>query len=338
MRASKTREKSAKIANHILKQQRPDGTWAIYKGGQGDLSTSVEAYFALKLAGYPAEDPRLEAARRFIIASGGPGETRFFTKIFLALFGQYDWKAIPSVPVEIVLLPPWFPLNIYNFSSWARATFVPLSVVLDAKPVKAVPESRGVRELSARDPAGRSRKRGKPSLSWKRFFAQLDRLVKATEESRVRSFRKKGLERALRWIRDHQEETGDWGGIQPAMVNSILALLVQGHDASYGPVRKGFEALDRCTVEREDELVLQSCISPVWDTALTALALSCSGLKESHPAMVNACQWLAGKQILKKGDWSVKRPDLEPGGWAFEFVNNWYPDIDDTAVVLMLLQ
>ncbi len=331
------KKKSAKIANHILKQQRPDGTWAIYKGGQGDLSTSVEAYFALKLAGYPAEDPRLEKARRSIIASGGPGETRFFTKIFLALFGQYDWKAIPSVPVEIVLLPPWFPLNIYNFSSWARATFVPLSVVLDAKPVKAIPESHGVRELSGRDPADKSSKRGKKSLSWKRFFAQLDRLVKATEESRVRSFRKKGLERALRWIRDHQEETGDWGGIQPAMVNSILALLVQGHDASYGPVRKGFEALDRCTVEREDELVLQSCISPVWDTALTALALSCSGLKESHPAMLNACQWLAGKQILKKGDWSVKRPDLEPGGWAFEFVNNWYPDIDDTAVVLMLL-
>ena len=331
------KEKNAKIANHILKHQRSDGTWAIYEGGQGDVSTSVEAYFALKLAGYPAEDPRLEKARRSIIASGGLGKTRFFTKIFLALFGQYDWKAIPSVPVEIVLLPPWFPLNIYNFSSWARATFVPLSVVLDAKPVRAVPQARGVRELIARDPAGGWRTRGEPVFSWKRFFGQLDKLVKATEESRVRSFREKGLAQALRWIRDHQEETGDWGGIQPAMINSILALLVQGHDISYEPVRKGFEALDRCTMEREDELVLQSCISPVWDTALTALALSCSDLKESHPAMANACQWLAGKQIFKKGDWSVKRPDLEPGGWAFEFVNNWYPDIDDTAVVLMLL-
>jgi squalene-hopene/tetraprenyl-beta-curcumene cyclase len=331
------KERNAKIANYILKHQRPDGTWAIHKGGKGDLSTSIEAYFALKLAGYPAEDPRLERARRFIIANGGPAKSRFFTKIFLALFGQYDWKGIPSVPVEIVLLPPWFPLNIYNFSSWARATFVPLSVVLDAKPVKAIPEGRGVQELIARDPAGGSATRGKGILSWKRFFAQLDKLIKATEESRVRSFRKKGLERAMRWIRDHQEETGDWGGIQPAMVNSILALLVEGHDLSYGPVRKGLEALERCTIEGEDELVLQSCISPVWDTALTALALFCSGLKESHPAMVNACQWLAGKQIFKKGDWSVKRPHLEPGGWAFEFVNNWYPDIDDTAVVLMLL-
>ena len=331
------KEKNAKMANYVLGRQRPDGTWALYKGGKGDLSTSVEAYFALKLAGYPASDPRLEAARRFIIASGGPANTRFFTKIFLALFGQYDWKEIPSVPVEIVLLPRWFPLNIYNFSSWARATFIPLSVVLDAKPVKAIPEDRGVRELFGSGPADRPREETRSVLSWKRFFAQLDRLVKATEESRVRSFRRKGLGRALRWIRDHQEETGDWGGIQPAMVNSILALLVRGRAVSCKPVQKGFEALERCTIERGDELLLQSCISPVWDTALTALALSCSGLKESHPSMASACRWLAGKQIFEKGDWSVKRPDLEPGGWAFEFVNNWYPDVDDTAVVLMLL-
>ncbi len=331
------KEKAAKMASHILNHQRPDGTWAIYKGGRGDASTSIEAYFALKLAGYPAEDPRLERARRFIIANGGPANARVFTKIFLALFGQYDWKEIPSVPVEIVLLPSWFPLNIYNFSSWARATFVPLSVILDAKPVRIIPQDRGTSELMPAEPEDGRREKSAKIFSWKTFFARLDNVVKATEESRVRSFRKKGLERALRWIDEHQEETGDWGGIQPAMVNSILALLVQGHDLSYPAVRKGFEALDRCIAERRDEMVLQSCISPVWDTALTALALSYSGMQESHPAMISACQWLAGKQILKKGDWSVKRPRLEPGGWAFEFVNNWYPDIDDTAVVLMLL-
>jgi squalene-hopene/tetraprenyl-beta-curcumene cyclase len=331
-------ERDRKIANHILKHQRPDGTWAIHWGGKGDLSTTVEAYFALKLAGFPADDPRLERARRFIVANGGVGATRFFTKIFLALFGQYGWKAVPSIPVEILLLPPWFPLNIYNFSSWARATFVPLSIVLDAKPVRAVPEGRGVRELSGLGPTdGSSPGRVGPVLPWKKFFAWLDRLIKATEESPLRAFRKEGLEKALSWVREHQEETGDWAGIQPAMVNSILALLVQGHDLSYGPVRKGFEALERFTIERADEIVLQSCISPVWDTALTALALSCGGLRGSHPAMVKACKWLADKQIFKSGDWSTKRPLLEPGGWAFEFENNWYPDIDDTAVVLMLL-
>ncbi|HEY3278010.1 MAG TPA: squalene--hopene cyclase [Syntrophorhabdaceae bacterium] len=330
-------EKQAKMARHILKHQRSDGTWAIYTGGKGDLSTTVEAYFALKLAGYGAEDYRLQQAGRFILANGGLSETRVFTKIFLALFGQYDWRAIPSVPVEIMLFLPWFPFSIYRFSSWARATFVPLSIVLDKRPVKVIPESRGVRELFSRDHAERSKKPRERLLSWKRFFMHLDKMIKATEDSQLRYFRKKGLEEALRWIREHQEEAGDWGGIQPAMVNSILALLIEGSPVSSQPVQKGFEALERFAIEREDELLLQSCISPVWDTALTALALSCSGLRETHVSMVSACDWLAGKQILKKGDWSVKRPHLEPGGWAFEFVNTWYPDIDDTAVVLMLL-
>ena len=329
--------RSAKIATHILKQQRPDGTWAIYKGGKADISTTVEAYFALKLAGYPPDDSRLEKARRFILANGGPAKTRFFTRIFLAAFGQYEWKAIPSVPVEIMLLPRWVPLNIYNFSSWARATFVPLSVILDAKPVKTIPVDRGVRELFGRDPADDSPIEEEPALSWKRFFAHLDRLTKAIEGSRLRVFRKRGLEAALRWINDHQEESGDCGGIQPAMVNSTLALLVQGCPLSSAPVLKGLEALERYTIERDGELRLQSCISPVWDTALTALALHYSGLKQSSRPLARACQWLMSQQILKKGDWSVKRPRLEPGGWAFEFVNSWYPDVDDTAVVLMFL-
>ena len=329
--------KISKMANHILKQRRPDGTWAIYKGGRGDISTTVEAYFALKLAGYDAQDARLEAARRFVVTNGGLAKTRVFTKIFLALFGQLDWKFIPCVPVEIMLLFPWFPLNIYKFSSWARATFVPLSVVLDAKPVKVLPRERGVAELSGCEGDGGTCSVAQPALSWKRFFLEVDKILKATENSRIRVFRRRGLEEALRWIHEHQEETGDWAGIQPAMVNSILALLVQGHDVSYGPIQKGFEALERFAIEREDELLLQSCISPVWDTALTGLALSRSGLKGRHTSLTKACRWLAGKQIFQKGDWSMQRPDLEPGGWAFEFVNNRYPDIDDTAVVLMFL-
>lgn len=333
----KDRVRDEKIANYILKQQRPDGTWAIHKNGRGDISTTVEAYFALKLAGYRDNDARLERARRFVVSAGGVTESRFFTKVFLALFGQYDWKAIPSVPVEIVLLPPWFPLNIYNFSSWARATLVPLSLVMDAKPVKVISPDRGVGELYSHEAADDRRQR--PTLfSWKGVFAALDRVIKATEESRLRRFRKKGVEAALAWVLEHQEASGDWGGIQPAMINSVLALLTQGHGPSYGPIRKGLEALERFSVQRDHEMVLQSCISPVWDTALTALALDSSGIRRSHPAIARSSRWLAGKQIFGKGDWSVKRPDLEPGGWAFEFENNRYPDIDDTAVVLMLLR
>ncbi len=331
------KERDSKIAGHILKHQRPDGTWSIHWGGSGDLSTTVEAYFALKLSGLSQEDHRLIKAREFIMAHGGVGGSRFFTKIFLALFGQYDWKDVPSVPVEIVLLPRWFPLNIYNFSSWARATLVPLSIVLDIKPVRAIPVDRGVRELYREQRPHSPDGYRAPFFSWKRFFTMLDGAIKATEENPLRPFRKRGLEAALRWVLAHQEETGDWAGIQPAMVNSILALLSLGHDLSYEPIQKGLDALQRFTVERDDEILLQSCISPVWDTALTALALQAAGVERSHPTMVKACNWLVDRQISVKGDWSVKRPGLVPGGWAFEFINNWYPDIDDTAVVLMLL-
>ncbi len=334
----KDEARDRKMARHILRNQRTDGTWAIHWGGDGDLSTTIEAYFALKLAGHSAEEEPLRRARAFVLDKGGVEEARVFTKIFLAVFGEFDWKAIPSIPVEINLLPVWFPVNIYNLSSWARSTIVPLSVVLEMKPVRTVPEFHGVRELYAsqdKKPALTTKRL--PIFSWKRFFIALDGMLKKTENSLLRIFRNKAMDHTERWIREHQDPTGDWGGIQPAMVNSILALAARGHDVADDAIRKGLEALERFTIEREDELLLQSCISPVWDTALTALALLQSGMEEEHPSIIEACKWLVSRQISTKGDWSVKRPKLEPGGWAFEFDNSWYPDVDDTAVVLMLL-
>jgi squalene-hopene/tetraprenyl-beta-curcumene cyclase len=334
----KDSERDRKIALHILRNQRSDGTWAIHWGGEGDLSTTIEAYVALKVAGYSADDERLRKARAFILEQGGVEESRVFTKIFLAIFGEFDWSAIPSIPVEINLLPVWFPLNIYNFSSWARATLVPLSVVLDEKPTRPLPELRGIDELYAsrdRTPPLVARK---PSVfSWKNFFVVLDRLLKATENSRLRLLRGRAMDFTERWIREHQEETGDWGGIQPAMVNSVLALASKGYGLADDAVRKGLSALEAFTIERDGELVLQSCISPVWDTALTSLALLDSGFDRDHGSIADACRWLISKQIMTKGDWSIRRPNLEAGGWAFEFDNSWYPDVDDTAVVLMLL-
>jgi squalene-hopene/tetraprenyl-beta-curcumene cyclase len=331
-------ERDKKIARHILRNQRADGTWAIHWGGDGDLSTTIEAYFALRLAGCSVDDECLRKARAFILDQGGVEEARVFTKIFLAIFGEFDWKAIPSIPVEINLLPVWFPVNIYNFSSWARSTLVPLSIVLDKKPVKALPELQGIRELYvAPDKTPPLATKKLPVFSWKRFFVYLDKVLKATENSPLRIFRKRAMVFTENWIRERQEQTGDWGGIQPAMVNSVLALASGGNGLADEAVRKGLEALEMFTIERNDELVLQSCISPVWDTALTSLALLDSGLDREHPSITDACKWLVSKQIATKGDWSVKRPDLEPGGWAFEFDNNWYPDVDDTAVVLMLL-
>lgn len=332
------RQRDELIARHILNNQRPDGTWAIHWGGEGDLSTTVEAYFALKLAGFDPDDPPLRKAREFILKNGGVESCRVFTRIFLALFGEFDWKAIPSIPVEVNLMPSWFPMSIYRMSSWARCTFVPLSIVLDLRPVRPIPRGARIRELyKVPDKMPSLSPKKLSTFSWKRFFFILDMVIKAAEDTPLRVFRNKAMGFTERWVRERQEPTGDWGGIQPAMVNSILALSSLGHDVSHEPIRKGLEALERFTLEKEEELMLQSCISPVWDTALTSLALLHAGLRKDHPQLIKACRWLASKQIFKKGDWSIKRPGLEPGGWAFEFENSWYPDVDDTAVVLMLL-
>ncbi len=334
----KDEERDGKIVNNILKNQRSDGTWSLFPGGRGDISTTVEAYFALKLAGFSAGDEPLRKAREFILREGGVEAARVFTKVYLALFGLFDWRAIPSIPVELNLLPAWFPLNIYNFSSWARSTVVPLSVILEVKPVRPVTPVT-LRELYSepdRVPPITSKKLS--PLSWNWVFSMLDRLLKTIEHLPTRPFRNKALKRTEQWILDHQEPSGDWGGIQPAMINSILALSAMGYPVISEPVQKGLEALKRFTKENDHELALQSCISPVWDTALTALALLYSGKEKDYPSLVQASAWLASKQIFRKGDWSVKRPFLEPGGWAFEFDNSWYPDVDDSAVVLLLLQ
>ncbi len=331
-------ERDERIARYILNNQRPDGTWAIHWGGEGDLSTTVEAYFALKLIGFSADDPPLRKAREFILKSGGVEGCRVFTRIFLALFGEFDWKAIPSIPLEVNLMPSWFPMSIYSMSSWARSTFIPLSIVLDMRPVRPIPESARITELylsPGKMPSLSPRKLS--PFSWKRFFLILDRVIKSVEGTPFRLFRKRALRFTEQWVREHQEHTGDWGGIQPAMVNSLLALSSLGHGVTHEPIRKGLEALERFTLERDGELVLQSCISPIWDTALTSLALLHAGADRDHPGLARACRWLASKQIFKKGDWSIRRPNLDPGGWAFEFENSWYPDVDDSAVVLMLL-
>jgi squalene-hopene/tetraprenyl-beta-curcumene cyclase len=334
----KDEEKYRKITHHILKNQRPDGTWSLYWGGKADLSTTVEAYFALKLAGFSAGDPRLRKAREFIIENGGVEASRVFTKIYLAMFGKFDWKAIPSIPVELIVLPAWFPINIYNFSSWARSTIVPLSIILDLKPFRVTPENAGIQELYKYPHKLSPITSNKLSLySWKRLFIVLDRLIKALEDINIRPWREKARRNIERWILERQDPSGDWGGIQPAMINSTLALVAMGYGVSDEPVKKGLEALERFTIEDDDELILQSCISPVWDTALTSLALIYSGMEKDHISLEKACRWLVSKQIFQKGDWSIKKPDLEPGGWAFEFENNWYPDVDDTSVVLLLL-
>ncbi len=334
------RERERKIVNYLLSKQTDEGFWCIYFGGPGDISTTVEAYFALKLAGTPAQHPQMVKARAFILEKGGLLKCRVFTKIFLALFGQFAWLGIPSMPIELMLLPNWAYFNMYELSSWSRATIIPLSVVMDKRPVKALPADCSVSELYLRPPKITDYTFTKEDglFTWKNFFIGVDHLLKIYENGPLRPLRSKGTAVAEQWVLDHQEPSGDWGGIQPAMLNSILALHCLGYGNGHPKVSKGLEALANFAIETADTLVLQSCISPVWDTALAIKALVDSGLPPAHPALTKGAQWLLEQEIVKRGDWQVKAPELSPGGWAFEFQNDWYPDVDDTGYVLLALR
>jgi squalene-hopene/tetraprenyl-beta-curcumene cyclase len=326
--------RTASMVRYLLKMQRPNGAWGLYFDDGGDLSTTIETYFALKLAGEDCRSEPLSRARAFILERGGIEASRVFTKIWLALFGQYDWKKIPSMPVEVVLLPEDFAFNIYEFSSWARGTIVPLSIVMALRPTLNLPRNKRIPELYVAEEHPDDCR--KPLSPTHRLFLLIDGAVKLYERSPIPSLRKRAIEAARDWVLDHQEESGDWAGIQPPMVYSILALHYLGYPLEHPAVEKGLRAMEDFCIEDDDGLRMQSCISPVWDTALTALAVLDSGQKADHPALQQAGRWLIEKQVMTGGDWQVKNC-CPPGGWAFEFVNTKYPDVDDSAVVLVAL-
>lgn len=329
-----------KVTNHILSQQRDDGTWGQYYQGPGDLSTTVECYFALKLAGVSPQLPRMQKAREFILAKGGVPNARVFTKIWLALFGQWSWHAIPILPPETILMPHWFFINIYSFASWARATIVPLSLIMVKQPRKVVPKSAEIHELF---PGGFRRDHTafqKPTtwFSWRNFFYFADWCLRKYEKVPFKLGRKRAISKALDWIIAHQEADGSWGGIQPPWVYSLLALKVMGYDVSHPVIQKGLKGFDGFSVDfpDSDRMQVQACISPVWDTGLMMVALQDAGVELDHPRLQHACRWIMNKQIRKPGDWSLFN-QAEPGGWAFEFDNDHYPDIDDTSEVLIAI-
>lgn len=334
------RLRERKMAHYILSKQTKEGSWSIWFGGPGDLSATIEAYFALKLAGYAADDPAMCKARDFILSKGGILKARVFTKVFLALFGEFSWLGVPSMPIELMMLPEWAYFNVYELSSWSRATIIPLSVVMSENPVRKLPPRARVQELFVRPPrpTDYSFSRQDGIVSWKNFFIGIDHLLKIYESSPIRPFKKRSVAIAEQWILDHQEPSGDWGGIQPAMLNSILALHCLGYANDHPAVASGLEALANFCIEDEGGLVLQSCVSPVWDTALVMVAMQEADVPVDHPSLVKSAQWLLDREVRFKGDWQVKSPDLEPGGWAFEFLNDWYPDVDDSGFVMLALK
>jgi squalene-hopene/tetraprenyl-beta-curcumene cyclase len=329
-----------KAVRHILRTQLPDGGWSIYYGGPSELSATVEAYFALKMTGRPADDPAMKEASELIRAKGGVEKSRVFTKINLALFGQYSWEGIPSMPVEMMFLPTGFYFNIYEFSSWSRSVIVPLMIIFAQKPQVKLDGFPGIDELyaSPADQRAGAVEWSEELVSWRNFFVLADRVLKILERRTIPSVRAAAIRRAEQWILEHQDITGDWGGIMPAMMNSVLALLSLGYRPTDLVIAKGLEAIERFGIETSDEFRLQSCVSPVWDTAITMIALAESGLDPTHHALTKAARWLVGKQVLRKGDWAVKNRKGKPGGWSFEFFNDFFPDNDDTAMVLLALR
>ena len=328
-----------KLANYIIGEQRQDGTWGQYYEAPGDLSTTIECYFALKLAGVSAEEPHMLKAREFILSKGGVLEARVFTKIWLALFGQWDWRGVPVMPPEIMLFPDWLPINIYDFSSWARATIVPLLIVLDKKPVCSVPQSAAIDELYPLPRAQTDYSLKKPSrlIGWETFFYAADQILRLIEKLPWLPTRDFALKKAEQWVVAHQEADGSWGGIQPPWVYSLLALKTLGYSLDHPVMAKGIKGFEGFAIEENGTLRVQACLSPLWDTCLTMIALADGGLPADHPALVKAAEYLLDQQIQHGGDWQVKAKDTPPGGWAFEFENDMYPDLDDTAEIVMAI-
>ena len=333
-------ERQDRIVAHLLATQLPDGSWSLYPGAPGHLSNTIEAYAAMKMAGRAADDPALTRARDFILKNGGLAKAQVFTRCFLAYFGQYPWDGLPAMPAEIALLPSWFPINIYEMASWARGTVMPLVVLMAKRPYVPIPAGRGVEELWVRPPAPEDYAfLADPEriFCWRNFFLGLDRVLKLLGRSPIKPLRERALRKCADWILARQDVNGGWGGIQPAMVNSVMALRVLGYADDHPAVVKGIAAIEDFVIEEGEHIFFQPCVSPTWDTALAAKGLLDSGMAPDAPMLQKAADWLIAHQILKPGDWSVKNPDLEPGGWAFEFANDWYPDTDDTAVILMVL-
>jgi squalene-hopene/tetraprenyl-beta-curcumene cyclase len=337
-------DETGRTASWIRSQQRADGTWANFFGGPGELSTTIEAYWALRLAGDPAEAQHMRQAAQFIRDSGGLARARVFTHVWLALFGLWSWDDVPALPPEVVLLPSRVPLNVYDFACWARQTIVALSLVKAHRPARAL--GFELAELWSQDRDGAAPER--PSASG-RWLARLDRVLAAYERRPFAPLRRLALARAERWIVRRQEADGSWGGIQPPWVYSLMALHLCGYPLDHPVMRRGVEGLDGFMVEDRDDAHgvgapagdsrrLEACQSPVWDTALSLIALRDAGVSAEHPSLQRAAQWLLGEEVTVRGDWAVARPRLAAGGWAFEFANANYPDVDDTAEVVLALQ
>jgi squalene-hopene/tetraprenyl-beta-curcumene cyclase len=330
-------DRCRKVAEHLRRKQLPGGGWAIYEGGPAEVSSSVKAYFVLKLMGDDPNAPHMVRARETILTLGGIEACNSFTRIYLAIFGQCSWDDCPAVPPEIVLLPDSFVFNIYKMSAWSRGIVVPLSVIWASKPSCPVPDFAAIPELHIRHPKVPHVSRSAKERYWRAFFVKIDHAFKRLESAGLTPLRKKALAACEQWIHERLVQSDGLGAIFPPIINTIIAFRCLGYAMDDPRLVKQVKELERLELEDEETLHVQPCFSPIWDTALVMEALSDGGTPADDPAMLKAARWLLDKEVKKIGDCKKACPEAEPGGWYFEYANEWYPDTDDTAEVLTAL-
>ncbi len=332
-------ERIAKLANYVRRRQLPDGGWNIFPGGPSDLNATCKAYFALKLVGDDVDAPHMAQARETVHRLGGLELTNSYVRFYLALIGAVGWELVPSIPPELLLLPNWFYLNIYEMSSWTRGIVIPMAILSALRPDWRLPERARVDELF-KDISHKAAAFdwSKQLLSWRNVFLAIDRGLKLYEKLPWKPLRRRALREAKAWMLAHMERSEGLAAIYPAMMNSIFALMALGHGPEDPLTAREIREFSRFEIEEGDTIRMQPCVSPVWDTCIAMVSLEEAGLPADHPVLVKAADWMLSKQVLGPGDWQFKNKDAEPGGWAFEFRNDFFPDVDDTAFVLMALQ
>jgi len=333
-------ELEGKIGRYLRRIQQPDGGWPLFTGGAPNISASVKAYFALKVIGDNADAEHMRRARRAIHAMGGAEMSNVFTRIQLALYGAIPWRAVPMMPAEIMLLPQWFPFHLSKISYWARTVIVPLLVLNAKRPIAKNPRGVLIDELFIDGPgkAGLLRRQSHQSALWFAFFRTVDHMLRAVDGLLPKSTRKRAIGQAVAFVDERLNGEDGLGAIYPAMANAVMMYDVLGYPENHPNRAIARRSLEKLLVIREDEAYCQPCLSPVWDTALTSHALLETGDIRAEEAALRGLEWLKPLQILDvRGDWISRRPNVRPGGWAFQYANPHYPDVDDTAVVVMAM-
>ena len=333
------------VIRYILDRQRPDGSWDVYYGAeQGDINTTLECYFALRICGFDPDEAIMQKARKWLLENKWTEHIRVFTKYWLALFGEWPWANTPVLPPEIVFLPPWCPFNIYDFACWARSTMMPISILTVRRPIKKLPNNLQLNELY---PEGRNSvdyrlpRKNDSVFSWENFFMKLDRMLHAYNRVPIKPFRESAIKLVMQWLLQHQDEDGAWGGIQPPWIYTIIAMHVEGFPIDQVNMKTAIDAFNHhWRVDKGMGIMLQASESPIWDTFLTMTALIDSGeTLGTCPELVKALDYVLSKENKYYGDWAQKVGKVvKPSGWAFQRANNFYPDIDDAAIALIALK